>query len=47
MSYGEAPIVAYKVYVDGRVEAVVSADQTIFTLSKGEPCHEYSFQIQV
>jgi hypothetical protein len=47
MSYGEAPIVAYKIYVDGKVEAVLSADQTVFTLSKGEPCHEYSFQIQV
>lgn len=47
MSYGESPIVAYKIYVDGKVEAVLSSDQTVFTLSKGEPCHEYMFQIQV
>lgn len=47
MSYGEAPIVAYKIFIDGKVEAVLSSDQTVFTLSKGEPCHEYVFQIQV
>lgn len=47
MSYGEAPIAAYKIYIDGKVEAVLSADQTIFTLSKGDPGHEYVFQIQV
>jgi hypothetical protein len=46
ISYGEAHVIAYKIYVDGKVEAVLSADQTIFTLSKGEPCHEYTFQVQ-
>lgn len=45
--YGEAQVVAYKVYVDGKVEAVLSSEQTSFTLSKGEPCHEYVFQLQV
>jgi len=45
-TYGEAKIIAYKVYVDGKVEAVLSSDQLAFTLSKGEPCHEYSFQVQ-
>jgi hypothetical protein len=45
-AYGEAQIVGYKLYVDGKVEAVLSNEQTVFTLSKGEPCHEYSFQVQ-
>lgn len=45
-SYGEAKIIAYRVYVDAKVEAVLSSDQTTFTLSKGEPCHEYTFQVQ-
>lgn len=45
-NYGEAKIVAYKIFLDGKVEAVISSEQTSFTLSKGEPCHEYTFQIQ-
>ena len=45
-TYGDAKIVAYKFFVDGKVEAVLSSDQTAFTLSKGEPCREYSFQVQ-
>jgi len=45
-SYGEAKIIAYKVYVNAKVEAVLSSEQFAFTLSKGEPCHEYSFQVQ-
>lgn len=44
--YGNANIVAYKVYVDGKVEAVLSGDQHVFTLSKGEACREYTFQVQ-
>ena len=44
--YGDARIVAYKVYVDAKVEAVLSSDQTSFTLSNGTACHEYSFQVQ-
>jgi hypothetical protein len=45
--YGDAAIIAYKIYIDGRVEAVLAADQLSYTLSKGDPCHEYSFQVQV
>ncbi len=45
-SYGDAKIVAYKIYIDGKSEAVLSSDQSTFTLDKGEPCHEYSFQVQ-
>jgi hypothetical protein len=44
-SYGEASIVAYKIEVDDKVAAVLSSEQTAFTLSNGEPCHEYKFQI--
>ena len=47
MTYGEADIVNYRLFIDGKLEAVLSSEQTIFTLSKGEPCHEYSFQVQV
>jgi hypothetical protein len=43
-TYGDAKIIAYKIYVDGKVEAVVSSELTAFTLSKGEPCHEYSYK---
>jgi hypothetical protein len=46
-SYGDALIVGYKVYIDGKAIAVVSAEQTAFTLSNGISCHDYSFQIQV
>jgi hypothetical protein len=45
--YGDASIIAYKIYIDGRVEAVLAADQLSYTLSKGDPCREYSFQVQV
>ena len=45
-SYGDADIVGYKLYVDGKVEAVVSAEQHVYTLSSGEPCREYKFQVQ-
>ena len=45
-AYGENQVIAYKLYVDNKVEAVLSAEQTAFTLSKGEPCREYSFQVQ-
>ena len=34
-------------YIDGKAIAVVSAEQTAFTLSNGISCHDYSFQIQV
>jgi hypothetical protein len=46
LCYGDANLIAYKVYIDGKVEAVLGADQQVFTLSKGEPCHEYTFQVQ-
>ena len=46
MCYGDALVIAYKVYVDGKVEAVLAADQQSFTLTKGEACHEYAFQVQ-
>lgn len=45
-SYGDAKIVAYKIYIDGKSEAVLSSDQTTYTMDKGEACHEYSFQVQ-
>ncbi len=45
-SYGETSIIAYKLYVDGKTEAILSADQNIFTLSKGKSGHEYTFQVQ-
>ena len=44
-TYGEAQIVNYRLFIDGKLEAVLSSEQTVFTLSKGEPCHEYSFQV--
>ena len=45
-TYGDTQVVAYKVHVNGKVEAILSAEQQAFTLSKGEPCHEYKFQVQ-
>lgn len=46
-SYGDAQIIGYKLYVDNKVEAVLSSDQNVFTLTKGEPSQEYTFQVQV
>ncbi len=46
-SYGDAIVVGYKIYIDGKATAVVSSEQTAFTLSNGIPSHDYSFQVQV
>jgi hypothetical protein len=46
-SYGRAQLICYKLYINGKVEAILSAEQNTFTMSKGEPCREYKFQIQV
>jgi hypothetical protein len=45
--YGDGQIVSYKLYIDGKIDSVLSSDQTSFTLNKGENGHEYNFQIQV
>lgn len=47
MTYGESHIVAYKLYVNGKVEAVLSSDQTTFTWNRGSACEEYVFQVKV
>ena len=46
-TFGDAAVVAYKVYVNGIVEATLSADQLSFSFTKGVPCHQYIFQVQV
>ncbi|XP_025107507.1 uncharacterized protein LOC112572161 isoform X5 [Pomacea canaliculata] len=45
-TYGDALITGYKVYVNGIVEAVLSADALSFTFTQGKWCQEYSFQVQ-
>jgi len=45
--YGDANITGYKIYVNGIVEAVLGSDQYTFSYTKGSPCLEYVFQIQV
>ena len=46
-TFGDAAIAAYKVYVNGIVEASLSADQFFFSYTKGVACREYVFQVQV
>ncbi|KAK3579080.1 hypothetical protein CHS0354_029940 [Potamilus streckersoni] len=46
MTYGDALISGYKVYVNGIVEAILNADQQTFTFTHGKYCQEYSFQVQ-
>lgn len=46
-TYGDAAVSAYKVYVNGIVEATLTADQLSFSFTKGIACHEYAFQVQV
>ena len=46
-TYGDALITGYKVYVNGIVEAVLSADSQSYTFTQGKWCQEYSFQVQV
>ena len=46
-TFGDAAVAAYKVYVNGVVEATLSADQLSFSFSKGVACQEYVFQVQV
>lgn len=46
-TYGDALITGYKVYVNGIVEAVLSADSLSYTFTQGKWCQEYSFQVQV
>jgi len=46
-TFGDAAVSAYKVYVNGIVQAALSADQMSFSFTQGEPCHEYVFQVQV
>lgn len=45
-TYGQAEIQSFKIFLDGKAAAILSSDQTAFTLTNGEPCHEYVFQIQ-
>ncbi|XP_076447663.1 uncharacterized protein LOC143284653 isoform X3 [Babylonia areolata] len=45
-TYGDALITGYKVYVNGIVEAVLSADSLSFTFTQGKWCQEFSFQVQ-
>ncbi|KAK7102883.1 hypothetical protein V1264_021041 [Littorina saxatilis] len=45
-TYGDALITGYKVYVNGIVEAVLSADSLSYTFTQGKWCQEYSFQVQ-
>ena len=47
MTYGESHIVAYKLFINDRVEAVLSSEQTTFTWTRGSPCQDYVFQVQV
>lgn len=46
-TFGDAAVAAYKVYVNGIVEATLSADQMSFSFTKGVACQEYVFQVQV
>ena len=46
-TFGDAAVAAYKVYVNGIVEATLNADQLSFSFTKGVACHEYVFQVQV
>ena len=46
-TYGDALITGYKIYVNGIVEAVLSADSLSYTFTQGKWCQEYSFQVQV
>lgn len=46
-AYGDAAISGYKVYVNGVVEATLSADELSFNLTSGTPCKDYIFQVQV
>jgi len=46
-TFGDAAIAAYKVYVNGIVEASLSAEQFSFSYTKGVACREYVFQVQV
>ena len=46
-SFGDAAVAAYKVYVNGVVEASLGADQLSFSFTKGVACREYVFQVQV
>ena len=46
-TFGDAAVTAYKVYVNGVVEASLGADQLSFSFSKGTACQEYVFQVQV
>ncbi|KAL3853216.1 hypothetical protein ACJMK2_016773 [Sinanodonta woodiana] len=46
MTYGDALISGYKVYVNGIVEAILNADQQTYTFTHGKWCQEYSFQVQ-
>jgi len=46
-TFGDAAVSAYKVYVNGVVEATLGADQLSFCFSNGVACHEYVFQVQV
>jgi len=46
-TFGDAAVAAYKIYVNGIVEASLSADQLSFSFTKGSACHEYVFQVQV
>jgi len=46
-TFGDAAVAAYKVYVNGIVEATLSADQLSFSFTKGVACHQYIFQVQV
>lgn len=46
-TFGDAAVAAYKVYVNGIVEATLSTDQLSFSFTKGVACREYVFQVQV
>lgn len=46
-TYGPADITAYKIYLDGKSAALLTPEQSAFTLTNGVACHEYKFQLQV
>ncbi len=47
LTYGDAAITGYKVYVNGVVEGLLAPDQLSFSFTHGKWCREYVFQVQV
>ena len=44
--YGDAHVVGYRIYINGKMEKTLPDYYTSFTLAEGESCIEYNFQIQ-